>query len=219
MSTYQLKIGFVYILLIAGGCWHVFGLFQSAMQMLASFMIALLCLWQVWEYLRFQNDSMKKIYFLIWCLSVYTVSFIVEWIGIVTGQVFGYYEYTTILQPVIFHVPLVIGLAWLGVLIASAAIARYILGSFFRYRWLAAILSAFLMTLFDFFMEPAAVKLNYWEWLSPSIPLRNYYAWFWVSLILVIPALYAKLFEEKLPTLIIHIYIAQLLYFLIVYAA
>lgn len=219
MLWYRIKIGSVYLLLMAGGGWHVFGIFQSTMQSLASFMMATLCILQVWEYLRFQNDKQKKIYFFLWTLFVYTISFAIEWIGVTTGAVFGHYEYSSLLQPIVYNVPLVIGLAWLGISTGSITLARYVLGTYFRHRWLAAGLSAVFMTLFDFLMEPAAMKLNYWRWLSSTIPLQNYFAWFLVSLVLVMPALHLNLFGDKPPTLIVHVYTAQLLYFLIVYAA
>jgi uncharacterized membrane protein len=31
-------------------------------------------------------------------------------------------------------------------------------------------------------MEPAAVKLGFWNWNGGHIPIHNYFSWFWTSL-------------------------------------
>jgi putative membrane protein len=72
------------------------------------------------------------------------------------------------------------------------------------------------MTLFDFFMEKAAVKLNYWTWESGTIPIQNYIAWFVLGFVFSILGLKLGLFKTKITSKAVHLYIAQLIYFLMV---
>ena len=83
--------------------------------------------------------------------------------------------------------------------------------------WRSIILTALLMVVFDFVMEPAAVKLRYWTWQDGIIPLQNYIAWFLVSLFLMYIAIKRGLFRTRLPRLAFHAFFAQLAYFILVY--
>lgn len=37
------------------------------------------------------------------------------------------------------------------------------------------------MTTYDFFMEPVAMRYDFWQWKNGIIPLKNYIAWFVIS--------------------------------------
>mgnify|MGYP002023459231 FL=1 len=37
------------------------------------------------------------------------------------------------------------------------------------------------MTLLDVLIEPVAIKVNFWTWENPEVPLTNYIAWFVIS--------------------------------------
>ena len=76
-----------------------------------------------------------------------------------------------------------------------------------------ALLISLFMLIFDVFMEPAAVKLGYWRWLGDSIPRQNYLAWFLLAFAFSYPGVRIGIFPKKIPTLVLHAYIAQLLYF------
>ena len=82
-----------------------------------------------------------------------------------------------------------------------------------RIKILAA---SILMTFFDFIMEPAAIKLNYWSWLTTTIPLQNYLAWFVISFILMILGWRLRVLDTKMPSLVMHGYFAQLIYFILI---
>ena len=73
------------------------------------------------------------------------------------------------------------------------------------------------MTIFDLFMEPAVIKLGYWQWLNGTIPFQNYLAWFVISALFVAAGLKSKIFQVKLPTIAFHAYLAQLIYFIMIY--
>jgi putative membrane protein len=203
----KIKIIFLYVLLLAGGLWHILGVLQTAMRWLAAPMIAALGLWLGFEYFRHHAD--RK--FILWSLLVCLVGFFIELAGVKTGAIFGAYFYRETLQPTLWNVPLAIGFAWLGMIISSTVIAQYLLPAhFFKRPALIAALIALLMVIFDFFMEPAATKLGYWTWRDDKIPLQNYLAWFVCGFILSYSGLRLGLFLNRSSSLAAHAYIAQL---------
>ncbi len=56
--------------------------------------------------------------------AVLLLSFSVEYLGVSTGFIFGPYQYTTVLAPLLFTVPLAIPFAWLTVVLASWYVAN-----------------------------------------------------------------------------------------------
>jgi putative membrane protein len=40
---------------------------------------------------------------------------------------------------------------------------------------------AMLAVLFDWILEPVAIKLGYWTWKGTDVPLYNYLSWFFLS--------------------------------------
>ena len=40
------------------------------------------------------------------------------------------------------------------------------------------------MTFLDIFIEPIAIKLDFWQWQNSIIPMQNYVAWFIISFFL-----------------------------------
>ena len=110
-----------------------------------------------------------------------------EALGSRTGFPFGAYDYTAALQPQLFHVPLLIPLAWLMMLPpawgAAQALSRRVAP---RWRTPAfIILSALAMTAWDLFLDPQMVAWGLWEWQNPGgyfgIPWSNYLGWLLVS--------------------------------------
>jgi putative membrane protein len=221
----KFKIFILYLLLIAGGFWHVLNVFQDLMAVSASPLIIGLGIWLLlenWNSIRKENQSGKKKSqnsnsFLGWSVMVIILTIIIEGIGVKTGIIFGNYTYGTNLPPYLSGVPVAIGFAWLMMLLSSLPLAERIM-VFFKGEKIVytAVLAASLMTLFDYFMEPAAVKLNYWTWSAAEIPLQNYLAWFGISFLLVISGKRFLLLPPKTSPLGIHSYIAQLLYFFLV---
>ncbi|MDZ7361484.1 MAG: carotenoid biosynthesis protein [candidate division KSB1 bacterium] len=213
IDQHKVKIIFLYVLLLAGGLWHILGVLQNAMRLLAAPMIVGLCLLLCYEHLCNQFD--RK--FILWGVFVCLASFFIELAGVKTGVIFGSYFYGEILQPVVWNVPIAIGFAWLVMIVSSAAVSQYLLPARFVQRPARiALVIALLMVIFDLFMEPAATKLGYWTWDTESIPLRNYLAWFVFGFILSYIGLRLGLFMKKSSVLAVHAYIAQLCYFVLV---
>jgi len=212
--TNQISIGALYFFLVAGGLWHLLGVFQTLMRILAApLLIALSIIIFIVTYRILKNKKIR-LKLLIWAILVFGTSFAIEWLGVKTGIIFGHYVYGETLQPIVFGVPIAIGFAWLGMLLTSTAVAQRILPKFSNYHFMVQAVSiSLLMVLFDIVMEPAAMKLGYWTWMDGSIPIQNFIAWFVISLFFAIIGVRLKIFKEKLPAIVFHAYFAQLIYF------
>ena len=113
-------------------------------------------------------------------LIAFIIGIVVELIGVHTGLLFGDYKYGSNLGPKFWGVPLVIGINWGVLSITAASITHSI-------KWpypLKIILNAFVLVIFDFVMEPVAMKSDFWSWRDDTIPLFNYVCWFFVAVIL-----------------------------------
>ena len=204
----------LYFFLFAGGLWHILGVFQTLMRILAAPLLIALSLIAFAVTFRILNDQKTRLLLLCWAILVIIGSFIIEWLGVKTGKIFGHYAYGETLQPILFGVPIAIGFAWLCMLLTSTAVAKRILPKFSNYHFMIQAISiSLLMLLFDLVMEPAAMKLGYWTWLASSIPNQNFIAWFVISLFFAMIAVRIKLFQEKSPAIVFHAYFAQLVYF------
>ena len=106
------------------------------------------------------------------------VGMLVEIAGVQTGVIFGEYYYGGNMGPKILDVPYMIGVNWAVMSFVSAAISARFLNS----KALVMVVGALLMVAFDLVLEQAASVLDYWHWAGDVIPLRNYIAWFVVSL-------------------------------------
>jgi putative membrane protein len=118
------------------------------------------------------SDQLKP--FLIWAAITAMVSFWAEWLGVHTGWLFGSYRYGAVLGTRAFDIPLLIGMNWVVVVAGACSIA----GRYFRSGWISIPVAACLAAGYDFILEPVAIKLSYWRWLTPEIPPFNYICWF-----------------------------------------
>ncbi len=215
------KLFLLYLLMGAGGLWHVLGVLQALMESMAGPMLIGLTTWLVFECWRgVGNDAVGlrgRTYFLLWSGLMVVVTHLVETFGQASGLIFGDYSYGHILLPELASVPLAIGFAWLSTLLCSAALFQRLAPARWRTRPVIAIVgTAMLMTMFDVIMEPAAIKLGYWRWEGASVPMQNYVAWFVMGLLLAAASLGIKRLQSPLPPLLHHAYPAQVLYFTMV---
>lgn len=123
-----------------------------------------------------RKRNVKPFYwFLIIC---FFTGMIAEMIGIHTGILFGEYYYGENLGAKVNGVPFIIGINW-GILSLGAC---SVVSRFFNVNLLLSVfLSALIMTLLDVLIEPVAIQSDYWHWKTPSIPLKNYLSWFFIS--------------------------------------
>ncbi|UCG00023.1 MAG: carotenoid biosynthesis protein [Spirochaetaceae bacterium] len=144
---------------------------------------------------------------LLWALLVFLVTFALEALGTATGKIFGPYTYGQTLGPKLFAVPVVIAFNWLLIILGALSLAHLI----FRNRLIVAFVTALLAAGFDYLLEPTAIRLDYWTWQTPGIPLQNYLAWFLIALAAALFYLYFKLsVKTRLPLIY---FLIQLLFF------
>lgn len=210
----RIKIVTLYIMLGAGGLWHLLGVFQQAMQILAAPLLIGLTIWLAIEYLLTMPAS-QRLRFPVWSGGIIIAGFSLEWLGVKTGAIFGQYQYDGVLKPQLAGVPVSIGFAWLGLVLSSFAVAKNVLGRFANNETVLLLLAAALMVAFDLLMEPAAVRLNYWHWESGQPGLQNYTVWFLTGLMFLISGKRFRVLDGKIPQIGSHIYIAQMLYFIL----
>jgi len=131
--------------------------------------------------LLFSQHKVFNKTFVLWMLSVFGFGMLIEIIGVQTGLVFGGYTYGKTLGIKCMGVPFSIGLNWL-VLIYSVGVITHQLHSSCIMQ---CIIGAAMLLLLDYYIEPVAMKLDFWQWDNQIIPIQNYIAWFVVSWLLL----------------------------------
>lgn len=178
----------------------------------------LLLLWT-----QFDRNS----WFWIFVGSCFVVGVAVEVIGVNTSLLFGHYRYGEALGLRFKEVPLLIGINWFIVIYCCGVsintllmklMSRLPAGSEPKAQTLKALSvvvdGATLAVVFDWLMEPVAVKLNYWQWLGDgSIPFFNYVCWFVVSILLLLVFHYGKF--EKRNNFAVNLLLIQVMFFLL----
>lgn len=115
------------------------------------------------------------------------VANIFENLSILTGFPFGHYYFTRVMGPKLFHVPILLGLAYIGMGYLSWTLGRVILGSQpAPVGWRVVILgliASFIMVAGDFSMDPVwATILHSWIWLQGgayfTVPISNFLGWY-----------------------------------------
>lgn len=205
-SILKNRIFYYYFFLIVGAIWHITNLIPEIMSVLSSFTMILISIISIFIFIK------KEVKNYIIVASIFIVSFLAEYLGVNTGILFGNYSYSDELLLQINNVPIAIGFAWISTLFTSYSITvkSKITGLFS-----IAGINAFLMTLFDYFLEPAAIKLNYWQWNNVKVPLFNYATWFLLSFIFsIITIKYIKRNEDISE--LKHLYISQIIYFILI---
>jgi lycopene beta-cyclase len=110
---------------------------------------------------------------------VAVLSWAVEFLGSSTGFPFGSYDYTDRLQPQLFHVPLLIPVAWLMMLAPAWAVAATLVSP--KRLFLFALVSGLAITAWDLFLDPQMVAWGLWIWEEQGgyfgIPWVNFAGW------------------------------------------
>jgi putative membrane protein len=123
--------------------------------------------------------------FLLICV---VIGNLIENLGVLTGFPFGRYHFTDVMGPKLFVVPILLGLAYIGMGYVSWTVARVILGD--AGEPLAGsrlvtrpLVAAFIMVAWDFSQE--AVWANFvhaWKWHEGGpffgVPLTNFVGWY-----------------------------------------
>jgi putative membrane protein len=125
---------------------------------------------------------------LIFALICLLVGNVAENLSIATGFPFGHYYFVELMGPKLFHVPVLLGLAYIGMSYVSWTLARLIVGhpcaplAGLRIIALPAVAS-FVMVAWDLAQDPIwATVLHGWVWRNGGpwfgVPISNYLGWY-----------------------------------------
>jgi len=165
----------------------------------------------------------NKWFYVFLGLSVAT-GLVVEITGVNTGFLFGQYTYGRVLGVKIAGVPLLIGINWFTIVYCCGCMVyqfeewmqKKLTGQVKFSSTLQGIAfamdAALLTTLFDWVLEPVAIKLGFWQWQHNVVPLFNYVCWFGVSIALLLA--FRKLPFNKHNQFAVHLFTIQVLFFL-----
>jgi putative membrane protein len=174
-------------------------------------------------YTQEKRNSAFYIFFII-CLIA---GILFEIIGTSTGWLFGNYSYGNKMGPGIKEVPLIIGINWFIIIYCCGVCVNMMLtkltvklseqaGRPSKTLQALSILvdGATLAVLFDWLMEPVAIKLGYWQWLgNGEIPLYNYICWFVISMMLLF--VFHRLQFGKQNKFAVNLLLIQAMFFLL----
>lgn len=158
-------------------------------------------------YFLFEKNKDQNLWW--WAAITYLGTFSLEALGVATGKIFGEYHYGQTMFLQVLEVPLVIALNWTVLILAVNNL---------MYRWtqhpiLLALLSGVFIAIYDYFIEPVAISLDYWQWEGGTIPLQNYLAWSIIAFFFSLPLHYWKIRFHS-PLLNIYLFV-QLIYFIL----
>lgn len=146
--------------------------------------------------------------FIALALFIFLASLIIEIAGVATGQIFGYYDYGPTLGVKVMQTPLLIGINWLTLVY----MVWVLLSEMNLPVWLRCLLGPAIMVLYDYFLEPVAIRTDMWTW-GGEVPLKNYLAWAIISLLFfILVALVHPRIRNRLAT---PLFIIQLAFFIL----
>lgn len=107
------------------------------------------------------------------------LGFGVEAIGTNTGLIFGGYTYGSSLGIGLYGTPFNMAVNWMMLVYLVA----FVLQPWNTGLATKSVVSASILTAFDWILEPVAIRLNMWSWDLVTPPLHNYVGWFLFSLL------------------------------------
>ena len=172
------------------------------------------------------TQNSKNTAFLFFIAAAFLIGFFSEVVGVNTGLLFGDYSYGKVLGFHFLNVPLLIGLNWFIIIYCCGISTHTLLTKIINkvtadkkeqlmiLKPMSIIVDgAALAVLFDWLMEPVAVKLGFWTWHGDgNIPLYNYICWFIISMLLLTIFQFCK-FEKK-NKFAVNLLLIQFLFFL-----
>ena len=118
---------------------------------------------------------------IVFFLLVFLLAYSIEVIGVKTGLIFGNYHYGKALGVKIFETPILIGVNWLFLTYAGTSILKSL-----KLKPVFIILfTPLLIVIYDIILEQIAPKIQMWYWDNVSVPVKNFFAWYFIGMILV----------------------------------
>lgn len=195
------------ILLVAMHIAGVVGLLLPATRPLFKSLIPFNLLANVATMLYFQKDWNK--YAVVACITILLVGFGIEVVGVQTKMIFGDYWYKTTLGIKVLDTPLLIAINWLIVIYSTSAIVA----EFRFHRGLKVLFATILTVALDFLLEPVAMRLDFWDWKSGTIPMQNYIGWAGTAFLLHTILIFLP-FEKRNRVAVI-LYICEVFFFIL----
>jgi uncharacterized membrane protein len=129
--------------------------------------------------------------------SVLGATTALEHVASTTGRPFGRYQYTDVLEPRAFGVPVIVPMAWFAMAVPSREVVHAALG--LRSSPLRRIVGgAAALTAWDLFLDPQMVGEGFWRWARVGryrgIPFSNFLGWLAAGLVVM------TMLEITLPT-------------------
>ncbi|MEP7141850.1 MAG: carotenoid biosynthesis protein [Ferruginibacter sp.] len=169
----------------------------------------------------------KDMPFLFFIVLVVLVGYFSEVAGVNTGLLFGNYSYGRVLGVQWLQTPLLIGINWFIIIYCCGISTQTLLLKLIRrvgsdskepplfLKSMSIIVDgATLAVVFDWLMEPVAVKLGFWTWNGDgNIPLYNYICWFVISMLLLTIFHFGRFNKEN--KFAVNLLLIQALFFLI----
>ncbi|WP_150268246.1 carotenoid biosynthesis protein [Paenibacillus tepidiphilus] len=123
----------------------------------------------------------KRSYFFWSAAMIWLGGMAVEWFGVHTGHLFGSYEYSDILGPLLLSVPVTLGFAWIAVICNAVLLSRDFGQTGWRLKLLRALQVGFWTVLLDLVLDPVAHARGFWSWEGGGwfyqVPLSNFAGW------------------------------------------
>ena len=138
------------------------------------------------------NYDFKQKGFISALISIISIGFLVEFLGVNYDLFFGSYEYGDNLGYKIGGVPIIMSINWLVLIFLTGSFAEKIIPNFLPLKVLFASL---LMVFLDVLLEICAPKLDYWKFNDEVVPMSNYNSWFIISAVCLY--IYFKLIKDK----------------------
>ena len=129
-------------------------------------------------------------------ISIITIGFLVEFLGVNYDLFFGSYEYGNNLGYKIGGVPIIMSINWLVLIFLTGSFTEKIIPNSLP---LKVIFASLLMVFIDIFLEICAPKLDYWKFNEEIVPMSNYNSLFIISAICLY--IYFRLIKDKEYTL------------------
>ena len=141
-------------------------------------------------------------------ISIITIGFLVEFLGVNYDLFFGSYEYGNNLGYKIGGVPIIMSINWLVLIFLTGSFTEKIIPNSLP---LKVIFASLLMVFIDIFLEICAPKLDYWKFNEEIVPMSNYNSWFIISAICLY--IYFRLIKDKEYKLSTNILVIHLAFF------
>ena len=130
----------------------------------------------------------------IFFIISFTTSLFLEVIGANKGYVFGKYSYESSLcpGPMLGNVPLLIAVAWSGLIYMSLNCSFLMLNIKFNsiISLEVILMTSTFITILDLILDPIAVNEGRWKWDKPGnyygVPIQNFLGWFFNTTIILV---------------------------------